>query len=422
MSKYTIVISFDAVSSNDIEVLKKMPNFKRIIEGGSLIKNVKSVYPTLTYPAHTTIVTGKHPKSHGIIDNTKFKLGDNKPNWYWYSKDIKGETLYNLAHKSGLTTCSILWPVTGRSSITYNMPEIFCTKSYHNQIIMSALAGSIGYQLEINKLYGNIRQGIRQPYLDDFVLEATKYTINKYMPNLMLIHLTDVDTCRHEHGYNSTEANDALKRHDKRLGEILRALDVRGVLEETSLIALGDHSQLDAEHVVKINKLFEDEELLEIKNGKIISYKAICKSLDGSAYIYIKSKEDIEEVRSILSKYTVEVNGPIEEIFTREEAVSLGADPNCSLMIEAINGYYFVDEVQGEFIEKINNRHRAVHGYLPSKKDYDTFFIAYGNKFKSGFVKNEGELVNHGPTLAKVIGVKLKDSEGIVENEIFVVK
>ena len=80
-SKYMVVISFDAVSSEDIEVLKNLPNFKKLIENGSWIKRVDSIYPTLTYPAHTTIVTGKYPNNHRIIDNTIFKVGDFVPNW-----------------------------------------------------------------------------------------------------------------------------------------------------------------------------------------------------------------------------------------------------------------------------------------------------------------------------------------------------
>ena len=69
-NKYVIVISFDAVSEEDLEFLSKQPNFSKLIKNGALIKNVESVYPSLTYPAHATIVTGKYPKNHGVINNT----------------------------------------------------------------------------------------------------------------------------------------------------------------------------------------------------------------------------------------------------------------------------------------------------------------------------------------------------------------
>lgn len=176
-NKYVIVISFDAVSEEDLEFLSKQPNFSKLIKNGALIKNVESVYPSLTYPAHVTIVTGKYPKNHGVINNTVLDFKNDNPDWYWYRKYIKGDTIFDLAEKSGMKTCSILWPVTARSKITYNMPEIFCTKRYDNQILKSALAGSKIYQVNMNKRFGYLRQGMEEPYLDNFATEVAKKTI-----------------------------------------------------------------------------------------------------------------------------------------------------------------------------------------------------------------------------------------------------
>ena len=96
-NKYVIVISFDAVSEEDLEFLSKQPNFSKLIKNGALIKNVESVYPSLTYPAHATIVTGKYPKNHGVINNTVLDFKNDNPDWYWYRKYIKGDTIFDLA-------------------------------------------------------------------------------------------------------------------------------------------------------------------------------------------------------------------------------------------------------------------------------------------------------------------------------------
>ncbi|WP_294136070.1 alkaline phosphatase family protein, partial [uncultured Clostridium sp.] len=212
---------------------------------GALIKNVESIYPSLTYPAHATIVTGKYPKNHGIINNTVRDFNSDNPEWYWYRKSIKGDTIYDIAEKNGLKTCSILWPISGRSKITYNMPEICCTRSYENQIIKSALAGSLVYQIKMNKRFGYLRQGIKQPYLDNFAMEVAKKTIREEKPNLLLLHLVDVDSQKHIYGSKSKEVRKALERHDKRLGEIIEVLKFSGIYNESTIIALGDHSQLD---------------------------------------------------------------------------------------------------------------------------------------------------------------------------------
>lgn len=424
-NKYLIIISFDAVSSSDLKDLKDMPNFKSIIEKGTYIKNVKSVYPTLTYPAHTTILTGKYPKNHGIIDNTMFKPGDLSPNWYWFIKHIKGKTIIDIAKEKGMKVCSVLWPVTGGAKIEFNLPEIFPVKKYQNQILMSLYAGSFYYQYKLNNKYGNLRKGIEQPYLDNFVLKCMEDTINNQKPELMLVHFTDVDTTKHLHGASSNEAKEAVKRQDERLGQILKCLKKNNIMNETDLIILGDHGAKDVSKTIKINKLFMDKGLIKIsKDNKFLDYDAICKSLDGSAYIYLKNPKDEsirKSVEELLYKFKEEESG-IEDILDNEKIISEGADPNATFMLEAKEGYYFLDEYYGKIIESINindvgkipHIYKGMHGYSPNKEDYTTFFLAYGKDFKEGLVINEGKLINHGPTIAKLLGGKLEDCDGEV--------
>ena len=429
-SKYLIVISFDAVSSDDIDKLEKLDNFKYLMDNGSVIKNVESVYPTLTYPAHATIMTGMYPKNHGIINNTLNKFSDINPDWYWYRKYVKTKTLYDLASEKGLTTAALLWPVAGRSSINYNLAEIFAPKPWQNQLVMSALAGSLKYQLDLNKRFGHLRNGLSQPALDNFVHESVKYTIDKYKPNLLLIHYTDVDTNRHYHGYNSKEANDALLRHDKRLGEIIKALKEANIFEESTIVALGDHSALDGNYMIRLNSLFRENGLLEVnKKGIITSYKAVAKNCDGSSYVYLKDKNDTDtykKVKELLENLKNSDKSPIDFILNSKEAEDEGADPNCSFMVEGNLNYYFVDETLGKVIEKVKesevgkvpHRTKATHGYHPKKPNYNTFFMAFGKGIKKGVKIDGGKLINHGPTLAKILGVDLGKTDGEAEERI----
>lgn len=429
-NKYLIVISFDAVSSEDLDLLKQYPNFKYIMENGSVIKNVKSVYPSLTYPAHASIITGKYPCNHGVINNTKLEINEEKPDWYWYRKYIKGKTLYDLFNENGLTTAGIFWPVSARSSIKYNMPEIFPTKKWHKQLFMSATSGNLLYQLDINKRFGHIRKGVKEPELDDFSTEAAKYTIKKYKPNLLLLHLIDTDTHRHYNGYFSKEAKDSLKRQDRRLGEIINTLKEAGIFQDSIIVALGDHSQLDGNKIIKLNSLLRNKGLITLdQSKKIIDYKAIAKSCDGASYIYLKNSKDMEakkEVKKALDDLSKEKSKPIEFFIEGKEAMKLGADPNCSFMVEAREGFYFVNEIDSAIVEDIidtevgKRAHRtfATHGYSPNKEKYGTFFIACGNGIKKGVVINKGEIINHAPTMAKMFGLEFENVDGRAETRI----
>ena len=95
-------------------------------------------------------------------------------------------------------------------------------------------------------------------------------------------------------------------------------------------------------------------------------------------------------------------------------------------MVEAKEGYYFIDEVLGETIEeitindncKVKHKLKGAHGYLPSRKNYKTFFIASGKGIKNGIVLEDGKLINHGPTIAKLLGITLEEVDGECEDRI----
>ena len=73
----------------------------------------------------------------------------------------------------------------------------------------------------------------------------------------MLIHFTDVDTNRHIYGVDHPKVTDALNRHDKRLGELMDALNETGNMDKTTVVILGDHCQYRTERVVYFNYLLK---------------------------------------------------------------------------------------------------------------------------------------------------------------------
>ena len=293
LTNHLLVISFDCLSSLDFPMLEELPNFKELFNDASICRNVETIYPSATYPCHTSIVTGNYPNRHGIMTNTLLQPGSREsPDWYWHRRHVKGTTLYDEAKKAGMSTAALLWPVTAKAKIDYHMPEIFANRPWHIKFAVSFMNGSKLYQLEMNKRFGHLRNGIAQPELDDFVTESTVHTIKTKKPDLMLVHLVDLDSQRHIHGFSSSEAHEAIHRHDVRLGKIIAALKESGMYEQSTIVALGDHSALDHTKAVKLNVLLRESGLIQLnKRGKVKDWKAYCKSNDGSAYIYLKDQE-----------------------------------------------------------------------------------------------------------------------------------
>jgi predicted AlkP superfamily pyrophosphatase or phosphodiesterase len=373
-------------------------------------------------------VTGNFPKRHGIINNTFLQPGRPSPDWYWQRHYIRGTTLYDEAKKAGLTTAALLWPVTGRANIDYNMPEIFANRPWHHQIAVSLRNGSPLYQLEMNRRFGHLRNGLNQPELDDFVLESSVKTIQTKKPNLLLVHFTDLDTQRHYHGFSSKEAIEAIHRHSIRLGRIIEALKESGIYENSTIVALGDHSALDEAHAIKLNVLLKERGFIQVNNrGKVTSWSAYCKSCDGSAYIYLSAPHDMrlkESVKELLQELMQDKSNGIEKVLTGEEAGTNGADPTCAFMLEAHLGFYFSEELEGDYIHRITDKDVsekrftfACHGYSPEKENYKTLFIATGKGINQNLIIPAMQLVDEGPTLARLLGLDLGDTDGKVIEE-----
>lgn len=431
--KRMIVVSFDAVGARDLEFLQEQPNFKAFFEESCLSRQVKSIYPSVTYPAHTSILTGCYPKNHGVINNTLVQPHLPKPDWMWQKHYIKRPTLVDLVHKEGGKVACLFWPVMARSGIKWNLPEVLANRPWNNQVFASLRNGSPLYEISLLCRFGKLMDGIRQPQLDNFSFESALYTLEKYKPDLMLIHLTDVDTIRHENGLQGEEVTAALLRHDERLGRLVQKLKDLHLYEDTALVLLGDHYQKDVSVVDYPNYYLERAGFLTVKNGRIHTFDAICHEADGSAYIYVKDRdpEVTGRVKALFEMLKNQKKCGIEAIYTSEEAASFGADPTCALMLEAKDGHYFQDEallpsqtVDAANLPNIYGKQTthgmyATHGYHPDREGYGTFFAIRGEGIKRGVEIGPMCLVDEGPTLAKILGLTLENTDGRVLDEIF---
>ena len=233
-----VVISLDSMGFRDLNELRELtPNLARLIEQGTWVKKVRGIFPTLTYPSHTSIITGQYPAVHGIINNTKLQPTRQSPDWYWYQrKEIKAATLYDVAHFAGLKTAAFLWPVTAGSRIDWNVAEIFPNRIWTNQVLVSLKASSPWFLYQMNHKFSHLRKGIKQPWLDDFVTAMASWTLKHKKPDLTLIHLVDMDSMRHRYGVRSDQAKQALQRLDQRVGQLIQATKDAGTFEQTNFV------------------------------------------------------------------------------------------------------------------------------------------------------------------------------------------
>ena len=122
--KKLLLISLDALCESDFETVRNLPNFSKIITEGAYCPHVNAVYPSLTFPCHTSIATGCTPDTHRIVNNYVFDPYAEKPSWNFYASNIKCKAIWDYARESGKRVLSMSWPVSSGAKMTYSIPEM----------------------------------------------------------------------------------------------------------------------------------------------------------------------------------------------------------------------------------------------------------------------------------------------------------
>jgi predicted AlkP superfamily pyrophosphatase or phosphodiesterase len=298
--------------------------------------------------------------------------------------------------------------------------------------MVSLMNGSPAYLIELNRKFGYLRKGIKQPWLDNFVEASAHHTIKEKRPNVIMIHFVELDTMRHNFGYHSKEAKNALLSYDDKLFNMMKLLEDEGIMDKTTLFVLGDHDQIPVRKAMHLNSVFRAKGLIQTQKQKITDYDAYVKSEDGSAYVYLKNPNDtlmLEKVKTILQSLKERTDFGIEEIYSKKEAISFGANKNCSFMLEAKRGYIFEDSHVNpalmdlsETKKKDGSYGKSAHGFSPFKEDYQTVFFATGKGIKKNIHLESMRLIDEGPTFAHLMGTRLSETDGrilyeIIENE-----
>jgi predicted AlkP superfamily pyrophosphatase or phosphodiesterase len=250
----------------------RIPNLRRMLADGTYADGVTGVFPTVTYPSHTTLVTGVWPAEHGILNNTRFDPERTLAGaWYWYADQIKTPTLWSATRDAGLHTASVSWPVTvDATSIDTLIPEYWRTSGLtepvnpDDRFLMNAISRPDG---ELTR----IAQRTATPYMmgNDTTLDGdevrTRYSLDileQHRPEFMTIHLCSLDEEEHMHGPFSPEANADLEGIDGMLAR-LSAQELRNY-PNAVIIIVSDHGFAKVDHATNLYIPFIQAGLIQI--------------------------------------------------------------------------------------------------------------------------------------------------------------
>lgn len=392
-----------------------MVNLRMMKEKGVYADGVNSVFPTVTYPNHTSLITGVTPAKHGIYYNTPFEPKGSTGTWYFYYDSIKSPTLFDAVHKAGKTSANVIWPVTVGAPIDYNIPDVWPIGKKDRREIMAQLSTPVSLWKEVqDNATGKL--GLKdftmedeEMILDENVARMAAYLIATYKPAFTTLHLACTDHYEHEQGRDGFLVRKAVAGADRALGTIMEALKRAGIYDSTVIIITGDHGFVD------ISKTFSPNVLLA-KNGLLNNvttgdWKAQFHSSGGAAFLHLKDEKDIatrNKVLSLLQSLPADQQ-QLYKIIDHKKLEEAGADPHAAFALAASPGVTIGGAVTGELVKGAKG---GTHGYFPDFKEIQTGFVAFGAGIAAGGHVKEMNVTDVAPVAAQLLGLSLGKTDG----------
>lgn len=420
-----VVISADALVYEDIAYLSDKPSFSYLLSHGSMVERVKSIYPTLTYPCHTTMSTGCYPDKHGIVNNT-FDIPTNNPPWIFTHEHVGCEDIFDAAKREGYTTAAVGWPVTGlHKSVDYLVNECWPTPDgpiddYERAYLENGTPEELFRQTVAPYLH--LRVGRKQPESSFFLAHVTADILKKYKPDLLLLHFGMIDNYRHKTGVFSEKVRSGLDECEEILTMLFDATKEAGTFEETNWVITADHGQLNYAKSVCLNALFKEKGFIEADEaGNVTSWRAYAFPSGMSAQIHIKNEIDRDTVYGILCDAMTSGLWGISKIYTKEEAADEHLKGDFEFVVETDGATAFKGDVGLPFArpakQTLTGLCAGSHGFHPDKGPRPPF-IACGPNIKRGVVIKNGRLIDGAPTYAGIMGISLPFADGKPFSEI----
>src|ERR1700749_2500598 len=184
LAKHVVLITIDGSRPDFyLDSSWHADNIRAVMADGAYAKGVNSVFPSMTYPSHTTIVTGVQPAKHGIYYNTG--PGEKV---YWNDSSIKVPTLWGAATAKGMTVASLFWPVSADAPVAYDIPDIGSL----GEKVREQYSKPAGF---VDTLKATVFSGAEKiEYGKNInVARIAAYVIQQAQPTLMTIHFFAVD-------------------------------------------------------------------------------------------------------------------------------------------------------------------------------------------------------------------------------------
>lgn len=417
-----VMISVDGLAAYYLDDPKAdMPTLRKLAKEGSRASMMKAVAPTVTWPNHTTLVTGDYPARHGVVGNNYFDRATGKKvvliSDPVFDKDqiVKVPTIYDAAKAAGLKTAAIRWPATRNAkTLDWTLPDVRTEELYTKYTTPELLKECEAANIPIIK--NNPTATFEADESRDAAhTHALNLILQKHHPALALLHVIDVDHTEHLKGPRSEDAYKAVHDADGYIREVWDELQ-HDYPNRATLIVVSDHGFSPIEKTLLPNVLLAKAGL-HFSGKKAENSPIQMVTQGGSAFLYIKDEANRDSIIERVRETLKDLPG-ISKIADYRQFKDLGVanpkdDPHApDMILFADEGCSFGDTAAGAlpFVEKPERK--GSHGHDASLPDLHATFVAWGVGIKPGTNLGEIKNIDVAPTIAKLLGIEFPNTDG----------
>ncbi|EDY19007.1 type I phosphodiesterase/nucleotide pyrophosphatase [Chthoniobacter flavus Ellin428] len=424
--RIVVLISVDGLAHYYFDDPKaEMPTIRQLAAEGAHADRMKCSMPTVTWPNHTTLVTGVNPGKHGVIGNSYLDRARGTivaliPDPI-FNKDeiVQTPTVYDVAKAAGLKTAGIIWPASrGAKTLDWTVPDVFTDDLFQKYGTPSLLTEfkAAGIPYEKQGMWCKSGDGESR---DHMYAQMLDFVVHTHRPNLALLHLVEVDHVEHAKGPQTPEAYAAVKFADERVREVWDELkkDYPG---KATLIVASDHGFFPYQQMIQPNVLLRKEGLLTAEGTKITGGKVRSVGQGGATFIYVLDQANRDALIASLAEKFKSVEG-VQLVITPKDYAKYGmVDPQknpkmADLVLSAKKGYSFSDSLAGDLVVTPKTDDvKGTHGYDSNEDGMHGTFVVWGAGIKPGAKLGTINNTDVAPTIADLLGLKMPETDGQV--------
>lgn len=421
--RIVVMISVDGLAGYYLDDSKaEMPTIRTLAAQGARASMMKASTPTVTWPNHTTLVTGATPAKHGVLGNNYFDRVSRKKVTLIsdpvYDKDeiVKVPTIYDLVNAAGMKTAGIRWPATRNAkTLDWAIPDVINTNLLRKYTTPALLAECEKAGIDIfadDKTETGSGSPPPKP-TDENCVRVLNFILHEHHPSLALLHVIDVDHTEHLKGPRSPEAYAAVKAADEQVKEVWEELK-REYPGKATLLVVSDHGFSPIKRMILPNVILRKAGLVAEK-GTTGSVQIVTQG--GSAFVYILDEAHRAEIVEKIKKALTGLEGITRMVepkdFKEYGVANPKDDPHApDLMLFAEEGCNFGDTAAGELPFNDKPERKGSHGHDPNLPDLHATFVAWGAGIKRGARLGEISNVDVAPTIAKLLRLSIPNAQG----------